>query len=72
MSFDVKVLNDHLDVIKIDYQAQTVTLNGKVQLIMEFTAKIVFTKLEIIRKYRGYLHYSDFGTWKRSGYPKLT
>ena len=53
MSFDVKVLNDHLDVIKIDYQAQAVSLNGKVQLIKGFTAIIVFTKLEIIRKYRG-------------------
>ena len=54
MSFDVKVLNDHLDVIKIDYQAQAVSLNGKVQYLLEFTAKIVFTKFEIIRKYRGY------------------
>ena len=62
MSFDVKVLNDHLDVIKIDYQAQAVSLNGKVQLIMEFTAKIVLTKFEIIRRCREYPHYSDFGT----------
>ena len=62
MSYDVEVLNDHLDVIKIDYQAQAVPLNGKVQLIMKFTAKIVFTKLETIRKYRGYAHYTDFGT----------
>ena len=56
------LMTNHLDVIKIDYQAQAVPLNGKVQLIMKFTAKIVFTKLETIRKYKGYAHYSDFGT----------
>ena len=56
------LMTNHLDVIKIDYQAQAVPLNGKVQFIMEFRAKIVFTKLETIRKYRAYAHYSDFGT----------
>ena len=53
MSFDVKVLNDHLDVIKIDYQAQTVSLNGKSNSLWSSQPKLSLQSLKSLEGTEG-------------------